>query len=285
MMKRLILLSLTAVAVLAQAPPAGGPAVTINGRDYTSAELENLVRQVGGSLPAQFNSDRKAFLETLALTQRLEEEARKAGLDKKEPYATQLAYNTMLFLAQSMLNEKNKSFSLLPEQQKAHYDANKSRYASARVKVLYLSFSNTPIPGVTTRTEAEAAKLAEKIAAEAKAGGDFVALVRKYSEDQESKEKNGDFPPVKAGDKTLPPAIAETVFKLKPGEVSAPLRQPNGFYLFRLEGLDVTPYEEVRDRIFMELQEEALKQWVESVRKSAKVEFRDESFLKAPAQR
>ena len=51
----------------------------------------------------------------------------------------------------------------------------------------------------------------------------------------------------------LPEAIRNAVFALKPGEISEPVRQPNGFYLFRAEEGGCPPFQQVRDEIFNEV--------------------------------
>lgn len=287
-MKHLILLSLFAIPLCAQAPgEQPDPVVaTINGKDYTKAQFEGMVQSIGGAIPMQFASNRRGFVETLGLTLRLEEEARKMGLDKREPYATQLAYNTMIFLAQTVLNEKNKEAKIFPEQQKAHYEKNKRDYSSAKVKVLYLAFTNSAMPGqVAIRGEADAKELLVKIRDLMKEGASFVEMIRKYSDDADSKAKDGDFPEVKPTDSTLPPDIRGAIFGLEPGQVSAPIRQANGYYLFQLVSLETPPFEEVRDQIFMDLQKVELDKWMDVVRSSVKVEFKDEAFFGAPAPR
>lgn len=280
-MKPLILLTLAAIGAAAADPVA----VTVNGRDYTRAEFEQLIRNIGGNIPAQFNSNRRGFLEMFALTQRFAEEARKLNVHELEPYKSRVAYNEMMQLAQYVLDVKNREAIIMPEHQRAYYEKNPKKYSAAKIKVLYLAFTNTALPGATgARTEADAKALAAKLKAQVSSGADFVKLVREYSDDPDSKSKDGDFPDIKPSDSSLPTNITQAVFALKPGEISEPIRQPNGYYLFRLEQMIQQPYEQVRDDIFMELQKEYLDKWVDGVRKSVQVEVKDEGFLKGPAR-
>lgn len=281
MMKPLILLTLAAIGAAAADPVA----VTINGRDYTRAEFEQLMRNIGGNIPAQFNSNRQGFLDMFALTQRFAEEARKLKVHELEPYKSRIAYNEMMQLAQYVLDVKNREAKILPEHQRAYYDKNPNKYSAAKIKVLYLAFTNTALPGAAGgRTEADAQALAARLKAQLSKGADFVKLVREYSDDPDSKSKDGDFPDIKPSDSSLPTNITQAVFALKPGEISEPIRQPNGYYLFRLEQMIQQPFEQVRDDIYIELQKEFLDQWVEGVRKSVQVEVKDESFLQGQAQ-
>lgn len=281
MKKLLILLSFSLTAALAQEPAA----VSINGREFTRAEFEQMVRAVGGAIPAQFNANRQGFLEMYGLMQRLAEEAKKARIHELEPYATRLRYNEMTQLATYVLDVKNREAKIMPEDQRAYYEKHKDRYSVAKTKVLYLSFSNTPTIGAgAARSEADTKALAAKIKAQLDQGAGFVDLVRQYSDDADSKSRDGDFPDIKPTDSSLPTAITQAIVQLKPGQVSEPIRQPNGYYLFRLEAFTQQPFEEVRDDIYIALQKEFLDKWVDSVRDSVKIEVRDQNFLSGQAQ-
>ena len=50
-----------------------------------------------------------------------------------------------------------------------------------------------------------------------------------------------------------------------------PLKQPNGFYLFRLESLSVKPYAEVRGDINKTLGDQRYQAWMAGVQKSVTV--------------
>jgi peptidyl-prolyl cis-trans isomerase C len=280
-MKLLIPLIFFATLAAAQDPAA----VSINGKTYTRAEFEAMVQNVGGNIPAQFNSNREGFLEMLGLTQRFAEEAKRLKVHEMEPYASRMAYNEMIQLAQYVLDVKSREFRVMPGEQEAYYEKNKQRYATARVKVLYLSFLNTAVLGAgPARNEEETKALVAKIQARLKSGTDFVALVREYSDDADSKAKDGDFSELSASDTSLPVEVTKAIFDLKPGQVTEPIRQANGYYLFRLEEMKTKPFEEVRDDIYMDLQKEALDAWVGGIRETVKVEVKDPSFLQAPAQ-
>ena len=71
-------------------------------------------------------------------------------------------------------------------------------------------------------------------------------LVKENSDDETSRAKDGDFATLRSSD-NIPDAFRATVFALKKGEVSEPLKQPNGFYLLRAEEVTVRPLSEVRD--------------------------------------
>src|SRR3569833_372717 len=76
-----------------------------------------------------------------------------------------------------------------------------------------------------------AAKQAQDVSARAQKGEDFAKLALAYSKSQTALE-GGALGWRKGGE--LPTFLADTIAKLKPGEVSEPLRTPTGFHIIRL---------------------------------------------------
>ena len=79
-----------------------------------------------------------------------------------------------------------------------------------------------------------------------------------------------------------PDAIKTAVFALKPGELSEPVRQPNGFYLFRAEEVTYRPLSQARDEIFNALKQQHYSEWLEQTNKNTKVVYNSPAFLGAP---
>ncbi len=217
--------------------------------------------------------------------------AESEGLDKQDPYFFRLYYNRLAYLAQVSLNYQNNKGQITSDDQKKYYEAHKADYSSAQVKAIYIGFSGTPAAGTDPAakkplTSAEAEKTAWTIVQKARVGTDFVELVQKYSDDPDSKAKGGDYPPIKPSDTNLPPQIKSAIFALKPGQVSDPISQTNGFWVFRMTEFVATPYDAVRDDVYRAIQNLRLSQWMENFKKSVTVEFKDQSYLdeKSPAK-
>lgn len=287
---------MTSAALFAQAQPptpvvAGDDpvAAVIEGRAWKRSELEAMVRSMGPNITKNYLSDKRTFLQTFALMSKLVKMAETEGMDKQDPHSWRLFYNRLVYLAQARADSQVTRQPVLPEDQKKYYAEHKSDYSSAKVKVIFVNFNDNPMSGTAgatkPRTSAEAEKLAAQIVAQARGGKDFGQLAQQYSDDSESKAKGGDFPPIKPSDTALPPEMKSSIFALKAGQVSDPVRQAGGFWIFRM-GEFVTPtYDEVKDEIYKAIQEARFREWMDNVRKSAQVEFKDQKYLdeKAPA--
>jgi parvulin-like peptidyl-prolyl isomerase len=284
--------SLAAQAPQAAQPPAAGAlapdtvVATVEGRKLTYGDFEKLIHLLPAQAQQNFLRDRKGFLQQIALMMRLTSEAEKAKLDQQSPYKEQLETSRMNILANARIAEKINSFPVAAEEQQKYYEANKDRYHQVRIKVLYVAFSATPPPASAAKkslSEPEAKAKIEKLLAEARGGADFVKLIKANSDDAASAAKDGDFGVIHKTD-NIPDAIKNVVFALKPGQISEPVRQPNGYYLFRAEEVTAQSYAEVKDQIFNELKQEKFKQWLDGVRAGLEVKIENEEFLKeAPA--
>ena len=82
---------------------------------------------------------------------------------------------------------------------------------------------------VDGRTEAEAKKLVEEVAAKIKAGTSFADAATQYSEDPASKAKGGEIAVYQKG--VFGDAFDQTVASLKAGQVSAPVKTDYGYHL------------------------------------------------------
>lgn len=86
-------------------------------------------------------------------------------------------------------------------------------------------------PAKVTRSKAEAKTRADEVAAKAKAGEDFTALVKSYSEDPEAESRLGSVG--KFGRDKLDKAFTDAAFALKVGETSGPVETPFGFHVIK----------------------------------------------------
>jgi peptidyl-prolyl cis-trans isomerase C len=117
----------------------------------------------------------------------------------------------------------------------------------------------------------------EDILKKAKAGEDFAALGKQYSEDPGSKDQGGEY--------TFPrgqmvPAFEESAFKLKDGEISGVVETEYGYHILKkLEHLEALkqPFDEVKKQIKEHLTRQKYGQFWENysktMRDEAKIEY------------
>ncbi len=100
------------------------------------------------------------------------------------------------------------------------------------------------------KKEDEVKAKAEQILKEVKAGGDFAALAKKYSEDEGSAKQGGDLDFFGKG--RMDPAFEEAAFGLKPGEISDVVKSQYGFHIIKVtdkKAASARTLDEVRPQI------------------------------------
>ncbi len=272
------------------APPPAVPdlpdstviAVFEDGSQFTMGDF----KKIYAVLPPQNQQlalrDRKTFLQQWAFMRKLSLMAEKLKLDEQSPTREQLNYYRMMIMSQAKLNEALDAISVDPAEIVKYYDVNKEKYKQVKVKAIYISFASDPAAaakgGKKPLSEEQAKAKATKLLSEIRAGADFVKLVKENSDDETSRAKDGDFATLRPSD-NVPDAVRNAVFALKQGEVSEPVRQPNGFYLLRAEEVTYRPLSQVRDEIFSQLKQQQYSKWLEETNRDTKVEYTSPAFL------
>ena len=277
------------VAAQVSAPPAAltpeTVLATIDGRKLTYGELQSYLDGLTPEQKTQALADRKSLVQQYALMLKLVEFADKDKLADQSPYKEALAASRKQILTQAELNYRYQQTPVTLDDQKKFYESNKDRYTQVKLQVLYLGFVSDLAAKESAgkfRTQEQAKQKISELRVQAKTREEFVKLVKDYSEDQESKSHNGDYGTMKKSD-NLPPDIKPIIFALKQGEISAPVLQRNGFYLFRADSVGLRPFDEVRDEIYNELKESRVRAWIGQTQNSIPIKIENEAFF-APAK-
>ncbi|MGA3044305.1 MAG: peptidylprolyl isomerase, partial [Bryobacteraceae bacterium] len=229
---------------LASTSPDTVVATFDDGKNLTVGELNSFIGAMPPNMAQTARRDRRAFVEQVALMRHLSEMAEKAKLDQQSPTREALAFNRTYLLMNAQLHEVLTNIKVPPADVETSYNANKDRFKQFKVKAIYMPLSaDASAAGANEPkhlTEAEAQAKIAKLRADIAAGADFVKLVKENSGDPISAAKDGDFGTLRSTD-NLPDAIRTAVFALKTGEVSQPVKQPNGFYLFRADEVAAQP--------------------------------------------
>jgi len=265
--------------------PEGEVVARLGERPLTAGELQAVLRGASPQIQQNLRANPRQFLVELARMNLLVEHAEKEGLPEKSPYREQLDWVRSELLSQAILNDFNLRHPATAEEEKQYYEAHRDDFTEARVKVIYLSFAADtkarPSDGRTYRREEEARAEIESLRKQILEGADFVELVKKHSEDAESRAKDGDLGVIRRKDQ-VPDRIKDAIFSLQPGQVSEVVRQPNGFYLFRVEEIRTKTLDEVRDEVNREVQSAKFQNWFDGIRKSVAVTYESEEYFRRP---
>jgi peptidyl-prolyl cis-trans isomerase C len=108
------------------------------------------------------------------------------------------------------------------------------------------------------RDDAQALARAEEALAKAKAGADFAALAKEYSDDPSAASNNGDLGFFQRGQMIKP--FEEAAFALQqPGELAGPVKTDFGYHIIRFEARrapGLLPFEQVKDRLVGQYRDE-----------------------------
>jgi peptidyl-prolyl cis-trans isomerase C len=263
-------------------------AIFDDGTKFTMGDFKKYYRVLPEANQQMALRDRAGFLHQWALFRKLAKQADELKMGEQSPYKETLEYARMQVLIQARLSAELNSGAVDSADVLKYYDANKEKYKQVKVKAIYITFSDAAPSSSSSKdnkvkktlTEEEAKARVTKLLADIRAGADFVKLVQENSEDVTSKAKDGDFATLHPGD-NIPDAFRAAVFALKQGEVSEPLRQPNGYYLLRAEEVLYRPLAEVRDGIFEALKQERYSRWMAQVNRETKVEITSPAFVSA----
>lgn len=131
-----------------------------------------------------------------------------------------------------------------------YYDKHKDRYVVSerrRARHILIAVNDK-------RSDAAARARADEVLAKLKAGGDFAALAKQYSDDPGSAADGGDLGWSERSAFVAP--FADAVFAMKPNEVRGPVKTQYGYHIIQLEGIEpeqAKTFEQARAEIEQQL--------------------------------
>src|SRR3954451_7053077 len=226
---------------------------TIAGKPITAKEALELLKPLSAEDRKRFEANLSGVVQQLYMTEQISEEASKLKLDQQSPWKEQLHLARANILTQAYL-AKQASAAPVPgaEDPKAYFDTHTAEYEQVKLSGILVAYSPPGTPagaGAVQRTEAQALEKANDLEKKIKGGGDFAALARSDSDQQQTSVRGGDMGTFTSGDPNVPPAIKTAVAKLQPGQVSEPVRVQGGFFIFKLENRMTPSFEQARASI------------------------------------
>jgi peptidyl-prolyl cis-trans isomerase D len=171
----------------------------------------------------------------------------KAAYDKNKA-RYQVPEKRMVRYAILDVNKLRQNIQITDDQLKAQYQQNIQQYeVPNRVHVEHILFMTV---GKTDAEVEEIKKKAEDVLAQAKKGGNFEDLAKKYSEDPGTKDKGGDLGWIVQGQTV--PEFEKVAFSLPKGSISDLVKTQYGFHIIKVidkETAHTKPFDEVKDSI------------------------------------
>lgn len=251
----------------------------VNGEPVTEAEFNAFLTAVPEQQRAVFASPagKRQLADELVRMKALEQEAERLGIKDDAEMKAQMELLRTQVTAQRVLQklvEQNAEKEVA-----AAYEREKKNALSLRhIVVAYQGGMSPPKAQGTPPTEQQAMQKAAGIAARVRGGADFAQVARTESDDQESAQRGGSLGPLRADQ--LPPEIATVVSKLKPGEVSDPVRTQFGIHVFSVAEPSM---EDLKPMLMQQVQQEIAQREITRLQKAAKVEMDEQFFPKVPA--
>jgi len=232
----------------------------VNGVYIAKSTLADLEKEIAERAHGQ-KFPKEKLVEELIQRELLVQDASKKQLDKSAEILAQLDSAKKTLLTQADVQNFIKSNPVTDAEVKAEYDAKVAGENGTEYKARH----------ILVKTEDEA----KKIIAELDKGGDFAKLANKNSLDAKESQNGGDLGWFVASQMVAP--FSEAVVKLEKGKYTAtPVQTQFGYHIILREDSRAQtppPLEAVKEQLLPYLQRKKVQDFVEGLRKSAKVEI------------
>lgn len=206
--------------------------------------------------------------------------AKDEGFDKLPEIQKELDELTRNFLAKKYLEAKLKKIEITEPEVREYYEKNKTKYVipeGVELKHILIYVSNK----ASKEEEEKALNKAQQIRAQILKGAKFEEMAKKYSDDKASKDKGGALGIIRRGE--TDPEFESQVFKLKPGEISPPIRSTFGYHLVKLERKEPQKqmsFEEAREMAKKDLKEEKEEVYIKSLLEELNKKYNPRLYLR-----
>ncbi len=233
---------------------------TLEGQPVTAADVEAYLSAMDSKLQSNLRDTPEEMLRGIGFMRRMTKIAEEQKVDQAPPYRQQLELARLQALSNALMQAQEKATVVSEAELKQAYTDNLKYVSLAKLKIVFFSAAQ--------ENEAEnmaALQLAKEVHERIKGGADFVEMVKQYSKDPVSRDKNGDYGPLKITD-DIPPAAKQAIWTMNPGDVSAPVKLPNGYYIFKVIAFEEPGLAKVRDELTKRLRNVKNTEWRNSIR-------------------
>jgi peptidyl-prolyl cis-trans isomerase SurA len=253
---------------------------------------ELLLLQMGKEKGYHLSDDQfKSWLENLRKEQNLQDDTKfYAALKQEGMSVDDLRKNVekQFLVGQVQRDEVGSKLSITEEEARQYYLSHKDEFVSPATVTFREILIEVPTTGKGAQTtinvgkEDEIAQQAAAVRARIVGGEDFAKVATEISA-AASKANGGLIGPINVAE--VSPALQQLIQKMKPGDVTEPLRVPRGFQLLKLETLKPAapqPFESVRDLVADKVhdarQQVEVRRFLARVRGQAIIEWKNDEL-------
>jgi peptidyl-prolyl cis-trans isomerase SurA len=231
----------------------------------------------------------KAWLDNLRKEQNLLDDQKfTAALKQEGMTIDDLRKNVekQFLVGQVQRDEVGSKLSITEEEARQYYLSHKEEFAvpaTVTLREILIEVPTTP-KGINVAKDDEAAVQAAAVRARIVAGDDFAKVAAEVSASS-SKANGGLIGPINVAEVSI--ALQQLIEKMKPGEVTQPMRVAKGFQILKLEALTpagIQPFDAVRDLVADKVhdarQQAELRKFLARMRSQAIIEWKDEELKK-----
>lgn len=257
---------------------------TIGGKPVTARQALEMLQAIQPEDRKRYESKLSELLRQIYMEDATAADAANLKLDQQSPWKEQLRISRANILTQAYLS-RAASTSGATEDPKAYYDSHVADYDQVKLSGILVAFNPPGTPasssGAVQRTEADALAKANDIEKKIKAGGDFSALARTDSDNQQSAARGGEITTFVMADPNIPQNVKDTVAKLQPQQVGEPFRVQGGFYIFKVDSRTKIPFEQARATIVQKQQSDKTQALLKQQLDKYTIQVQDADFFTA----
>jgi len=252
---------------------------------------EMLIVQRGKELGYKLSDEQfKSVVENIRKENKIEnEEQFQAALKAENMTMADLRRNLerSMIVQRVQQNEVLTKIGVTDDEARAYYESHKNEFTTQPTVTLREILVTTPTDpkGINVGADEAALARAQEIRRRAASGENFEKLAGELS-DSPSKANGGLIGPLSVND--IAPDLRKMIEKMKPGDVSEPVRIARGYQVLKLETITATqvlPFDQAREqiseRVFTDKRKAEFQKYIQKLRAQAIIEWKNPEIHKA----
>lgn len=253
----------------------------------TRAQFERLTTAIHANVPTQKRQLATSYPRLLAMAR----EAEQRGLDKQEHFEEMLAFARLQILSQELVHNIRDEAAQVPAKEiEDYYRTHSAAFERGTLeRVMVPDIRQTEVskgqekagPSAEEQSDEKDKEAmrqeAEVLRSQAMTGEDFTKLQKRAYEFAGLSTPPPPTRLVKTRRASLP-AAHESVFDMRPGEISALISDAGGYYIYKLVAKEIEPLDEARDEIQKTLENQRMRAMMQKVEESVSTDVNQAYF-------